>query len=324
MEKLKFSVAMCTYNGEQYLPEQLKSIAAQSSLPYELVVCDDRSKDRTIEILNAFKKESPFPVTIVVNDKNLGSTKNFEKAINLCSGDIVALSDQDDVWYPHKLEKIRKVFEEKPETGVVFTDANIVDMELKSLGYSLWESIRFNHSQKKLINEGRATRVCMAQNVVTGATMAFKLGYKAAFTPIPAYWIHDSWIAFIISAIAGMEYIEEPLIAYRQHSGQQIGALKKEIKTNMMTSLKENVDWYKSQYKYLSEAYGRLKELKYPIKSMKDFNEIRKILDHLGKRINLPAKKYKRLPIIMSEVALLRYHKYSNGILSAAKDLFIN
>ncbi len=324
MEKLKLSVAMCTYNGELYLPEQLKSIAEGNCLPYELVVCDDGSKDRTIEILNAFKKESPFPVTIVVNDKNLGSTKNFEKAINLCSGDIVALSDQDDVWYPHKLEKIKKVFEEKPETGVVFTDAHIVDKDLNPMGYTLWESIRFNDSQRELIRSGRATRVCMSQNVVTGATMAFKLKFKTEITPIPAYWIHDSWIAFIISAIADMVYIEEPLIAYRQHTGQQIGALKKEIKTNMMVSLKENVDWYKSQYKYLSEAYDRLKQYKHLIKDTRDYNEIRKILDHLGKRINLPGEKYKRLPVIITEVALLRYHRYSNGILSAAKDLFIN
>src|SRR4030095_14430308 len=91
-DPLFVSIALCSYNGERYLQEQLDSIAGQSRLPDELVVCDDRSLDETAEIIRAFASKVPFPVRLTINERNLGSTKNFEKAISLCRGDIILLS----------------------------------------------------------------------------------------------------------------------------------------------------------------------------------------------------------------------------------------
>ena|SRR2546421_3140447 len=94
----KFLVAMCTYNGARHVREQLESFAAQTRLPAdELVICDDCSTDQTINILPDFGAGASFPVHIQVNKFNLGSTKNFEQAISFCHGDLIALSDQDDV-----------------------------------------------------------------------------------------------------------------------------------------------------------------------------------------------------------------------------------
>lgn len=90
------STAMCTYNGEKYLREQLESIARQTLLPNELVVCDDCSSDETVEIIQDFSRNAPFSVRLMINENNLGFAKNFEKAITLCSGEIIVLSDQDD------------------------------------------------------------------------------------------------------------------------------------------------------------------------------------------------------------------------------------
>ena len=98
IKRLHISVAMCTYNGGKYLREQLISIAKQARLPDELIVCDDVSNDATLQILNEFQKMAPFPIRIHRNGVRLGVTKNFEQAIALCNGDIIALSDQDDVW----------------------------------------------------------------------------------------------------------------------------------------------------------------------------------------------------------------------------------
>src|SRR5216683_3439034 len=114
---------MCTYNGARFLLHQLESIAAQTRLPNELVVCDDRSADESLEIVRSFAKRAPFPVRLEINEKNLGSTKNFEKAIGLCQGEIIALADQDDVWKPRKLAVLEKTLEEHPEAGYVFSDA---------------------------------------------------------------------------------------------------------------------------------------------------------------------------------------------------------
>ncbi|HIE59179.1 MAG TPA: glycosyltransferase, partial [Hydrogenothermaceae bacterium] len=94
---MRISIALATYNGDTYLQDQLNSYIAQERLPDEMVVCDDVSKDETVAILEAFQKVAPFEVQIIKNETNLGYTKNFEKALSLCSGDIVFFSDQDDV-----------------------------------------------------------------------------------------------------------------------------------------------------------------------------------------------------------------------------------
>jgi glycosyltransferase involved in cell wall biosynthesis len=104
-ERTRISVALCTYNGERFLHQQLDSIAMQTRLPDELVVCDDRSTDRTLAIVREFAASAPYPVRVFENQANLGFAANFEGAIRRCDGDLIALSDQDDVWYPTRLER---------------------------------------------------------------------------------------------------------------------------------------------------------------------------------------------------------------------------
>jgi len=109
---------MPTYNGAAYLPEQLESIAAQTRLLDELVVCEDRSTDgRTREIVEAFAPKSPFQVRLSVNRKTQGSRTNFEQAIRRCAADIIFLCDQDDVWNQTKLARIEETFLSAPEIG---------------------------------------------------------------------------------------------------------------------------------------------------------------------------------------------------------------
>ena len=96
---MKISIAMTAFNGAKYINEQLNSFASQTRLPDEVVVCDDISSDDTFEILDNFARSAPFKMIVVRNNKNLGYTKNFEKALSLCSGDLIFLSDQDDIWY---------------------------------------------------------------------------------------------------------------------------------------------------------------------------------------------------------------------------------
>src|SRR6266851_3311364 len=103
--QMNISIAMCTYNGERFLQQQLDSIAQQTLLPAELVVCDDGSTDRTIEILEDFASSAPFAVRIHRNETNLGYRANFMKCAMFCSGDFIAFCDQDDVWRPDKLAR---------------------------------------------------------------------------------------------------------------------------------------------------------------------------------------------------------------------------
>src|SRR2546423_9076098 len=111
---MKISVAMCTYSGAEFLPAQLESIFAQTRPPDEIVIRDDDSTDETAQILSKFAGESAIPILLNFNKQNYGSVKNFEQAISLCTGDVIALCDQDDVWRRDKLELIEQTFRKTP------------------------------------------------------------------------------------------------------------------------------------------------------------------------------------------------------------------
>ncbi len=219
----RISVAMCTYNGEKYLREQLQSIAAQTRLPDEMVVCDDGSSDATSEIIEEFARTAPFPVRFIRNPQNLGSTKNFEKAIGLCAGDLIALCDQDDIWMPEKLACQAEMMERDPELGGVFSDAELIDASSRPIGKRLWANILFTPQEQSRFRSGYEIDVQLKRNVVTGATLVFRARLRPLFMPIPAIWVHDGWIAWMLLVHSKLTFISEPLIQYRLHGGQQIG-----------------------------------------------------------------------------------------------------
>src|SRR5262245_1278028 len=168
MPQLSFSVALCTYNGARFLPEQLESIGSQSRQPDELIICDDGSTDNTVAIVKSFAREAPFPVRLEVNPTNLGSTKNFELAISRCGGDVIALSDQDDIWQADKLVQMERVLRQTPSAGAIFSDADVVDEQLAPLGYKLWDRYGFTKTRRRHLIAGHAFRVLLDQNAVTG------------------------------------------------------------------------------------------------------------------------------------------------------------
>lgn len=326
---MKISVAMCTYNGAPYLRAQLDSIATQTRLPDELVVCDDKSTDATREIIAAFAAVAPFPVQLHVNEQNVGSTKNFERAIMLCEGDVIALSDQDDVWLPEKLRWIEDSFLRNPRVGLVFTDADVVDEDLQPLGYCLWQSVGFDNDHQDFVRTGRALDVLFPGWTVTGATMAFRGKYKNLVLDIPTNLtlIHDGWIALMIASVADVSFIDEPLIKYRQHASQQVGA--KERVTDKTTAaglggFKEAMrrrNSYQEMIEIGAEAQGRLFEHRDIYESEDAFSLLTARLAHLRMRAKLPDHPLSRFTRVVTELLTGRYHLYSRGLLSAAKDM---
>ncbi|AKB86149.1 Alpha-L-Rha alpha-1,3-L-rhamnosyltransferase [Methanococcoides methylutens MM1] len=325
---MKISVALCTYNGSHYLQEQLESIAQQTRLPDELVICDDQSTDNTIEIVKKFATKAHFPVRLIINEKNLGSTKNFEQAIGLCKGDIIALSDQDDVWNPKKLLIMEGIFLTKTNVGAVFTDAELVDKYLNPLGYTLWESIEFTKKEQKRFNNGGSVEVLLKHNVVTGATMAFRSEYRDFVLPISSSWIHDGWIALLIAFKADLVIVPEQLIKYRQHSAQQIGAGSKrdllitikERASKLIFGLKIDPNEYLNcfiQYREISAYTNRkLSSINNEKKSY-----LKSKVEHCYKRVEMPQKRIQRFPIVMNQLIKGNYHRYSYGIYSFVEDL---
>lgn len=125
---------MATYNGERYLRAQLESLRAQTAPPAELVVCDDGSTDATLEILEAFRADAPFPVEVHRSERNRGYVDTFLRAVGACRSDWVAFCDQDDVWLDHKLARVTEVLTRHPEIWLVSHSAEQVDADLRPFG----------------------------------------------------------------------------------------------------------------------------------------------------------------------------------------------
>lgn len=332
----KVSIALCTYNGAEFLPEQLESILEQTRPPDELVVGDDCSTDETLNILENFATRAPFPVNIKVNPQNLGSTKNFEQTILRCRGEIIFLSDQDDVWLPSKIEKMVAVLEEKEEVGFVFTNAVLVDEKLQPLSINLWE-ITFTPDEQMEARAGRMLEVLLRRNVVTGATMAFRAQFRQSFTPMPLHIpnvFHDAWIALVIAAQSNAEFANEIFIKYRQHTRQQLGIERRlaRNRSEQTIAYKKSSDFYRTELKRLSVIFEVLKEIPFFFQHQstiitaldKTRRETEQIILHYEARARLPANLVKRVAPVLTEVLSGRYRRFSKGWMSAAKDLFGN
>ena len=318
--RLRISVALCTCEGEKFLREQLESIRAQTRPPEEVVVCDDVSSDGTAEIVGRFAAESPFPVRFFRNERRLGSTKNFEKAVGLCTGEVIALSDQDDVWIPGKLGRIGAIFTGDPAIGAVFTDGEVVDEELHPQGFRLWQAHRPSRFQKICLRNGNVFDALLNHNLATGATMAFRSRFLPLVLPIPGAWVHDGWIALLIAAAAKVEAVPEPWILYRRHERQQIGAERKGLEGRIATAQRMGTEEYLGMSERYEEILDRLRSLGNV--SPEVLRNVEGKIAHLafraerGRSGGSPAR-------VARELLSLRYRRYSDGWKSAMKDLFL-
>ena len=223
----KISVALCTYNGERFLRDQLDSIFQQTVPVNEIIICDDVSTDGTVDIINEYSVKHTGIIQLYQNTETLKSVKNFEKAVSLTTGDYIFLCDQDDIWMPDKVELFMKHFNENPEVEGIFTNGILVNDEGKEFcNITLWDLAMFNVKiVEKIKSFWKIYQV--HQNMVTGATFCFKKNIKAYIFPFPIsrFFHHDEWIALHICQRNALSYIEKPLIKYRIHANQQTGDL---------------------------------------------------------------------------------------------------
>ena len=203
---MKISVCLATYNGEKYIKEQLDSILPQLSANDEIIISDDNSTDDTINIIRSLNDER---IKIYVN-KTKGIVKNFENALNNASGDIIFLSDQDDVWKNDKVKKILSAFSSDNSLTLVFSNAEIIDENGISKNYNFFKD-----------NEANYTSIFKAffKNQFLGCTIAFKSELKSKILPFP-YGIpmHDWWIGVLSLFYGKVKFLNESLISYRRHN----------------------------------------------------------------------------------------------------------
>ena len=313
---------MCTYNGDQYLRQQLDSFASQTRRPDELVICDDGSTDGTEAVVNAFRSNVDFPVFFHRNLVNLGFARNFEKAASLTTGDVVFFSDQDDVWHTQKLATMARALSHDERIGLVFCNAELVNSDLVPLKLRYWEKQGFDLAQQHALVSDQGARVLLRDpaQMAAGATMAYAARYAPSIFPLPDGWTHDAWIATIVAAQSKVALISEPLNSYRQHAAQVYGA------SSTSATRRQQARARSGSSDHFTETATRYRAL---LKRLQDcpmldptfLTHVRCKVAHWERRAEMRRKnRVVRWAILLNELMRGRYRRYSQGFRSAAMD----
>jgi glycosyltransferase involved in cell wall biosynthesis len=206
---------LTTFNGERFLAQQLDSIYAQTHRNIEVVVCDDRSEDRTVEILEQYRQDHALRYSI--NDSRLGFVNNFGKVISLCKGEFIALSDQDDIWEPKKIEILMN---EIGDNDLICSDMSLIDDKSEPIAPSFRQAL-----QVPFTNDSTQFSVLAYTNFVTGCTILMRREFAHRHLPVPLEAMsHDWWFGICAARERRLKFLDLPLVKYRQHDANAIGA----------------------------------------------------------------------------------------------------
>ena len=318
---------MATFDGARFVDEQLSSIANQTRRPDELVVCDDASRDDTAERVERFAASAPFEVRLERNSTRLTSSPNFEKAVSMATGDLIFLADQDDVWFPQKVETLSDVLEENPTVGAVFSNARIADADLRPLQMNLWKALFFTPREREQVRRGSAVEVFLKHVVAAGTTMAFRGSYRDLVLPLPPLRdCHDAWIAFLIAAVADFHILDRDLVTYRIHGKNQFGLHELTLREQFAEARKQvDVGAFRYAIDFFSAARERLvaqcdPRLGVGVRTLELIDEK---IGHCMVREEMSPRLLRRIPRILGEALHGRYSRYSYGIKSIAQDVFL-
>jgi glycosyltransferase involved in cell wall biosynthesis len=317
------SVAMCTYNGEKYLREQLDSIASQTRLPAELVISDDRSTDSTRDIIQDFSTSAAFPVRFTLNPVNLGGsakgiTKNFAQTTSLCTGDLIVPCDQDDIWLPHKLARMTEIMEQDSKLGGLFSDAQLISDQGVPKGILLSETTGLTAHEQERLARGDALPLLMSMTKVYGSSLMFDARLMDKILPIPPHWWFDAWVACMAAIHSRLAFTPEPLYLYRIHANQNVGASLPTFSERVKRWRSSAKQYWKDSEPPLTDLYSRLAAENNP--SMAPYLEyLSGRMDLLRFRAQLPSNPLSRVFKVIPKAG--DYHRYFNGWKSMIKDM---
>ena len=317
---MRISVACCTYNGAAFLREQLDSLLRQTVRPDEIVIVDDRSNDDSVAIANGFAADAgDVRVVVSTNASNLGIVANFERAISLTSGDVIFLCDQDDVWHPSKIETLRDRFVARPDLAFVFGDARLVDAVGRPLPASLFVALEMGRRERTLVRDGRAYEALLGRNLATGATSALRRSLFERARPFPSEWIHDEWLAIVAAATGAIDFVDAPLVDYRQHGGNQIGMRRLSFAEKVVKLFRPRADRYARIALRTDVLIAKLRSLG-PLVPAGRLDDAEEKLAHARVRARLPAFRPARLVPVAREAMTGRYARFSSGVQGIVRD----
>lgn len=256
----KIHILLATYNGENYLAEQLNSILNQTNTNWQLLIHDDNSTDNTVDIIKQYQKQNPDKIQFIDDDVSFGNASaNFSFLLEHVDSEYIMFCDQDDVWLKNKIELTLEKMQDMEKTYqnlpiLVHTDLTVVDEELKVISKSYWK-YQYIDPSKDSLNR------LLVQNTITGCTVMINRRLMNIALPIPNDAImHDWWLGLVAAAFGKITYIDIPTVFYRQHSKNDTGAAKFNIKTiwkKMISLYKIDLQKYILQAK---ELLGRYQE----------------------------------------------------------------
>jgi glycosyltransferase involved in cell wall biosynthesis len=319
---LSVSVALCTYNGASFIEPQLRSILSQSLLPDEIIVSDDGSTDETLALVKAVLDAhhgTPVSLRILTSDHPVGVTKNFERAVQACVGDVIALCDHDDVWHSNRLSAAMPAFESDPRLLFQHSDARLIDAGGVPLGVSLFQALAISSGERSAISGGRAFEAYIRRNLATGATVLFRRSLLEDAIPFPVEWVHDEWLAIVASAVSTPQLLEEELIDYRQHGGNQIWVTRPTLRYRIGRMLEPRRRRYETLAARSRVLLERLEGL--PI-SAGTLTLAREKVRFEEIRSRLPPNRIRRIGVVLREYRAGSYTRLSSqGNLDIVRDM---
>ncbi len=227
---MKISVALAAYNGERFVEKQLKSLLDQTRRPDEVIIIDDCSTDNTVKVVSDFISSNDLQWDIAVAESNQGYKRNFYNCLKKCTGDLIFLCDQDDEWYPEKIEKTVEVFENDSECLAVNSSFDMTDENGEII-------VPFGSDKKNTANHGLIDftagrgdiitvdlKTVLVYNISPGCTCCFKREAVERYIAVSECRLPHDWELNIIAAASGgLRFLNLPLIGYRQHGNNAIG-----------------------------------------------------------------------------------------------------
>lgn len=249
LNDITVDILMATYNGEKYIEQQIDSILNQTYVNFNLIISDDCSSDKTLKIIKKYEQKDK-RIKVYQQQKNLGYRKNFEFLCNKISSKYIMFSDQDDVWLQDKIEKMLDYIKVK-NSALVYCDLDIVDKNLKSINNTMLRQSNMYDKAKKY-NDFNLLKF---ENAVTGCAMITTEEIVKNALPFPKkFFPHDWWIGLIATQYGTVDFLDIPLVKYRQHDANCIGALSlKQKYSNFDDYYNQRIQYRINQFEILNQ-----------------------------------------------------------------------
>ncbi|MCR5188536.1 MAG: glycosyltransferase family 2 protein [Treponema sp.] len=241
----RLAILLATYNGQEYLKEQIDSLLNQTYKDFTIYISDDSSKDKTPELIKDYQKEYPDTIISIENTEKFGSAKgNFLNMVKKVESELYIFSDQDDVWLPNKFQELVNRYDQentKDLPVVVYSDSKVVDSDLNVMYESFVKYMEFKASKKNL-------KFRLLRNDVAGCTMLFNSVLAQAYKNVAdqidesAIMMHDYFFVQIAAIFGNVYFVDKALMLYRQHGNNSVGISGYKEITDNRTPEMANVD----------------------------------------------------------------------------------